>query len=342
MHDIISGIVEMVEPTGGNLVAKTSIGWGLIGARGWSDTFIAPAVNKARGARLCGVLSSKRESAAKFCERHGVANGYTNIDEFLEDPSIDAVWVVSPNYLHKDHVMAALRAGKHVLCEKPLAMSAAECRAMIRAANKADRLLGVGYNTRFHPRLRAFQADWAAGRYGDPVHVHCQFHFRYAHLPPDWWRLDDKRSGVWVLGDLGTHLIDLLRWHLGEAKTVHGHLSNKYFGHRSADFAFLTIGFKNGAVGTLAASTGNATGARLEFLGTNGSCQIDGGVLGFEGSMTTARGKAKPRTVALPAVDTYRAEAESFTRAVAHGDAFAVNAADGLANVRIIEQARGW
>ena len=234
-------------------MAAKPVGWGMIGTRGWSDMILGPAINAARGARFNAVLSSSQEGAERYCASHGVARATPTSSAFLADDAVDVVWIASPNHLHKEQAIAALKAGKHVLCEKPMAMNRAECRAMIRAAGKAGRLLTIGYNSRYHPRLSRFREQWQAGRFGAPVHMHGQFHYRYPHVPDDWWRLDDAKSGCWVLGDVGTHFIDLLRWFNGEAKSVHAHLSNKAYG-RSADTAFLTIGFENGAVGTISAS----------------------------------------------------------------------------------------
>ena len=322
-------------------MAAKPVGWGMIGTRGWSDMILGPAVNAARGARLNAVLSSTAENAERYCASHGVAKGYTDIRAFLADDAIDVVWIASPNHLHKEQAIAALRAGKHVLCEKPMAMSQAECRAMIRAAGKAGRLLTIGYNSRHHPRLRTFREQWQRGRFGAPVHMHCQFRYRYPEVPDDWWRLDDATSGCWVLGDIGTHFIDLLRWFNGEAETVDAHLSNKAYG-RSADTAFLTIGFGNGAVGTISASTAVTTGGGIELLGSEGCCRIEGGFVGLPGSVTTVRKGGEARTAPLAGHDTYKAQVESVTRAVALGEPLAVSAEDGLANVRVIEKARGW
>ena len=322
-------------------MAGNAVGWGMIGTRGWSDMILGPAVNAARGARLKAVLSSTQESAERYCVSHGVARGYTDIATFLADDAIDVVWIASPNHLHKAQAVAALKAGKHVLCEKPMAMDAAECRAMIRAANKADRLLTIGYNSRHHPRLRALREQWQAGRFGAPVRMHGQFHYRYPEVPSDWWRFDDALSGCWVLGDVGTHFIDLLRWFNGEAKSVHAHLSNKAYG-RSADTAFVSIEFGNGALGTISASVAVTSGGGIELLGSEGYCRVDGGFVGLPGSITTVRRGGNPRAVPLAAHDTYKAQVESVTRAIARGTPLAISAEDGLANVRVIAQARGW
>ena len=177
-------------------MAAKPVGWGMIGTRGWSDMILGPAINAARGARFKAVLSTRQENAERYCASHGVAQGYSDLDAFLADPAIDVVWIASPNHLHKDQTIAALKAGKHVLCEKPMAMNQAECRAMIRAAKKAERLLTIGYNSRYHPRLDALRAQWQAGRFGAPVHMHCQFRYRYPVVPDDWWRLDDATVGL--------------------------------------------------------------------------------------------------------------------------------------------------
>ena len=322
-------------------MAAKAVGWGMIGTRGWSDMVMGPAINAARGARFRAVLSTSAANAERYCARHGVDRGYTDIGAFLADPAIDVVWIASPNHLHKAQVVAALKAGKHVLCEKPMGMNAAECRAMIGAAKRADRLLTVGYNSRHHPWLGKLRERWLAGRFGEPVHMHCQFRYRYPDVPDDWWRLDDAKSGCWVLGDIGTHFIDLLRWFNGEATSVHAHLSNKAY-RRSADTAFLSIGFENGALGTVAASVAVTTGGGFELLGSESHCRIEGGFVGLPGAVTTVRRGGKPRTVPLAAHDTYKSQVESVTRAVARGAPLAVSAEDGLANVRIIEQARGW
>ena len=322
-------------------MAAKPVGWGMIGTRGWSDTILGPAINAARGARFKAVLSSSPENAERYCASHGVARGYSDIEAFLADPAIDAVWVASPNHLHKDQTVAALKAGKHVLCEKPMAVDVAECRAMIGAAKKAERLLTIGYNSRHHPRLRALREQWRAGRFGAPVQMHGQFHFRYPEVPRDGWRLSDETSGCWVLGDVGTHFIDLLRWFNGEAKTVHAHLSNKGYGH-SPDYAFLSIDHENGAVGTISTSLAVNGGGGIELLGSEGYCRVEGGFVGLPGTITTVRRGGAPGSVPLAAYDTYKAQVESVTRAVARGEPLAVGAEDGRANVRVIEQARGW
>ena len=172
--------------------------------------------------------------------------------------------------------------------------------------------------------------------------MHCQFRYRYPEVPDDWWRLDDAKSGCWVLGDIGTHFIDLLHWFNGEAKTVHAHLANKAYG-RSADTAVVSIGFANGAVGTITASTAVTTGGGFELLGSESCCTIEGGFVGIPGHHDHgAHGAASRAPSRSRATTPTRPRLRASTRAVARGTPVAVTAQDGLANVRVIEQARGW
>jgi predicted dehydrogenase len=319
------------------------IGWGVIGSTSWSDHTFAPAIQQARGAELRAVLASSRKKADAFCARHGVANGYHKLADFVADKSIDAVWIGSPTFMHKEQAIAALKAGKHVLCEKPMAISPTDCRAMMRAAKAARRKLHVGYNTRHHPKLKQVRDQFVAGRFGKPVHGRVHLYYPYP-VKLDDWHGRDKKAGSWILNDIGTHLIDQLLWFLGDAKKVEAaHLSNPSWGMGSADHAALMISFRNGAVGSLTASTGLAPGAaRLEFYADNGYVIIDNGLLGMEGAMTTGLKGGKARSVKLPPVPTYRRQVEVFGNHISSRAPFPLTAEEGLENVKLISQARGW
>ena len=324
-------------------MAKKTVGWGLIGSTSWSDHTFGPAISAAKGARIAAVFSSKRAHAETFCKKHGVPNGFTDLDAFLADPAIDAVWVAGPTDLHKDQTIAALKAGKHVLCEKPMAVSAADCAAMVRAGVKARRVLGLGYNNRHSPVFQAVQRDWAKGVYGMPVYIRTHVLFPSPNTNIGW-RGYPKRSGGWALGNIGTHLIDLMRWFMGDVVEARGQLTNHAWGLKVDDFSLVDMKFKNGASGTMTAGMGRVGGGpgRLELYGTKGWCIFDGPVFGQAGTMTTSVGNKPPRTKQIAAVNTYRVQVEAFGRAVRGEAPFQATAEDGLANLRVMEQARGW
>ena len=209
-------------------MSKQVVGWGIIGSSGWADTTFGPAIAGADGAELRAVLSSSQAKADAYCEKHEVAKGYCSLDAFLDDPSVDAVWIASPNYLHAAQAVAALKAGKHVLCEKPLALTPAECESMIEAAQAADRLLGLGYHLRHHGLLQELRQELQSGAMGKPVFVRAQLYFAYP-APPAEWRQKRATSRGRALGDIAPHPFDLCRCLLGDVESIHGVLTNRWF-----------------------------------------------------------------------------------------------------------------
>ncbi|MBM3484531.1 MAG: Gfo/Idh/MocA family oxidoreductase [Alphaproteobacteria bacterium] len=324
-------------------MAKSSIGWGLIGSTSWSDHTFGPAISAAKGGHIAAVFSSKRASASAFCAKHKVPNGYTDLDDFLADSAIDVVWVAGPTDLHYEQTIAALEAGKHVLCEKPMAVSAADCAKMVKAAEKARRILGLGYNNRHHPIFQAVQKDWVKGKFGTPIYARAHV----VYPSPDTkigWRGFPKRGGGWALGNIGTHLIDLVRMYMGDVTDATGHLSSHAWGLKVDDFSEVSMAFKNGASATITAGMGrvDAGPSRLELFGTKGWCIFEGAVFGAAGTTTTSINKETPRTRKLAAVNTYKNQVAAFNQAVAGKGRFMATGQDGLANVKVMEQARGW
>ena len=323
----------------------TELRWGLVGASGWAESVFAPAIAAAEGATLAAVLSSRAERARALSERHSAASGYCDLQSFLAS-DIDAVWVASPNALHAEHAIAALGAGKHVLCEKPMALSAAQCEDMIEAATSHRRLLSIGYHMRHHPDHRTLRAEWARGDYGVPASARAQLYYAYPEAPPTW-RRRRASSGGFALCDCATHLIDLLRWFLGDAEELHAALASPRFGFEVEDLAVLTLRFAGGAVGVVDASTGvGAATARLELYGTEGYCVAEdtlfGDAFGSAGRVLRGRPGAQPSVATATPSNPYREQVEAFGRAVRDGETLRVSARDGLENLRLIERARGW
>jgi len=318
-----------------------TIGWGIIGATGWANHTFGPAILQAQDAELRAVLSSTQEKAETYCERHGVPRGYTNLDDFVSDDTIDAVWIASPNHLHASQAVECLAAGKHVLCEKPMATTVAECDAMMAAAERAGRLLSIGYHMRFHPVHQELQRKLREGGFGTPICVRAHLYFAYSR-PPAAWRQHRATSGGWALGDVGTHLIDLTRWFLGDAERVHGELSSLRFNFETEDHAVVTIRFGNGALGVVDASTGaGGAGPRLEVYGADGFCVCDNTLFGGPGKLTcSAPGGVE--TVDTPPAPLYQLQVEHFGAAIRGETPLRVEARDGRENVRIMERARGW
>ncbi|MBI4604303.1 MAG: Gfo/Idh/MocA family oxidoreductase [Planctomycetes bacterium] len=322
--------------------SKVTVSWGLLGASSWAEHTFAPAIAAAGNARLAAVLSRDKGRAEALARTHPGAKAYDDLGAFAADPEVEAVWIASPNHLHAEQAIAALEAGKHVLCEKPMATSAADCERMGRAASAAGRVLSVGYHMRHHPDHAQVRADWIAGRLGKPACVRAQLYYAYPQPPPEWRRRRET-SGGWAINDVGTHLIDLLRWLCGEAKEVRGHLSSPRFGLETDDHALVAIRFQSGALGIADGSTGaGAPAPRLELYGADGYCVLEGTLFGGGGTIASGWGNGPPKVRRARAMNLYQLQVESFGRAVRGEGELLATAADGLENVRIIERARGW
>jgi len=319
-------------------VSDEAVGWGVIGASGWAARTFAPAVAAAPGARLVALASRDAERAAAVARRLGARRGHRGADALAADREVEAVWVASPPALHREHALAALAAGKHVLVEKPLAATVADAQAIVDAARRAGRHLAVGYPMRQHPRLAALAADWHGGAFGRPVALAGRFFHAFRELPADWKRRRAS-SGGWALHDVGIHLVDLARWFLGEPRRGAGLLASPRFGLESDDLAHLTLAFEGGVVATLEASTGaGGPPPRFEIYGTDGWAVADGFLLGAAGRLLRGRRGEEPRAEEVAADDLYRRQVSAFSRLVRGGDAALAGGDDGLAGLAITQR----
>jgi predicted dehydrogenase len=361
--------------------AARPVGWGLIGGSGFSAWGAAPAVLGAGNARLASILSRDPRQAIRSIRRaSGLAlagrlggrsfesrlrygrigrgldaarwlghlagpppRGVDRLDELLGDPEIEAVWVLSPPDLHAEHAVAALEAGKDVLCEKPLATTSADARRMVDAAERAGRLLTVGYHLRQHPTTRALRASAEAGEFGAIEALNARLQFRHPN-PSDWHR-SKARSGGWAVCEAGTHLIDLALWFLGDAiESVESDLSSEYWGFETDDHAIISIRFRGGPRARLEVVAGEMP-PRLSFelIGSDRQARSEDALRGVNGSAVILDRGRQAEPVAVPPVDLHRLQVEQFGLAL-RGDpgAIVVPATEAIRNLQVIEQARGW
>jgi 1,5-anhydro-D-fructose reductase (1,5-anhydro-D-mannitol-forming) len=186
------------------------VGWAILGL-GWVSTeFVAPAIAASKGSRLVACATRDPAKANDFAGRFG-ARACASVEALAADPQVDVVYIATPNALHKDAVIAAARAGRHVLCEKPLAMSVADAHAMARACDEAGVILRGAFQIRTEAILRRVREIVASGVLGELRSVAAE---RTAPLTqPGAWRADPAQGGV--LFDVATHLLDLVPWLTG-------------------------------------------------------------------------------------------------------------------------------
>jgi predicted dehydrogenase len=174
-----------------------------------------------QGIPVQGVLGSTPERTKATCHDLRVEHGYQSLAELAQDKTVDVVHICTPNYLHFDEAKTLLEAGKHVLCEKPLAMDAGQSAELIKIAAKQGRVGGVAYNLRYYPLCQQARAMVAGGMIGEPRLAHGSFLQDWLFYPTDWnWRLEPQLGGkLRVVSDIGTHWLDMLMWITGRKVT---------------------------------------------------------------------------------------------------------------------------
>ena len=218
-----------------------------------------PEYKSNKNVELIAVCDINEERAHEVAEKYGV-KAYTNYEELLSSGSVDAVSVCTPNYLHAPISIAALKAGMHVLCEKPMATSKDEAKAMIAASKESGKKLMIGHNQRFVPSHQKARQLIQSGEVGKIY----SFRTAFGHGGPEGWSVEGKegwffqkeKAFVGAMGDLGVHKADLLRYVLGEEITEVGSFvetSAKDFADVD-DNAVCVLKTESGIIGTLAAS----------------------------------------------------------------------------------------
>jgi D-xylose 1-dehydrogenase (NADP+, D-xylono-1,4-lactone-forming) len=261
----------------------------------------------------------------------------------LHDPDVDIVWVASPNNLHVDHVRQALQAGKHVLAEKPLAITGPGAMELAALADQLDLRLGVGYQGRFHPALRDLRQLITGGSIGEVAFIRSSWQTQYAGLP-DPWRLDPETSGGWAIMDIGTHTLDAALWLTGfpETTLIGSRLSTQHWHVGIDDLAVLLLQLGN-ATGVVETATGvQGPVNRIEVHGTRGWAVATGVFVprlgNAGGRLTTSDGS---RTSYDSAPNPYEAQAAAFAAWTTGQDYTGATAIEGARNIALLEQARG-
>jgi len=311
--------------------------WGLIGTRGLAARACVPAFAQTPTAELVAVLSSDARRARAFAAEHGIEAATSDLTEFLSAPGLDAVWITSPTFLHHRQARAALQAGLHVLCEKPLAMSAREGWDLVRAAARAGAVLATGYQARYVPAHEEMRRLVAGGAIGTVTLARAHYAMHRPAPPPEWRRR--RESARWgALADIGTHHVDLLRMLVGEIVEATG-LTERQQGFETDDVSAAALRFESGALGALTVTTNVwRRQARIEIIGTEGAIVADGKSVNDPGVPTLLRADAEPEELRCAVVEPWPRQLEVITRVAGGEDLAYASGRDGARNLEVLEQ----
>ena len=227
--------------------------WGLIGTGDIVNKRVGPALRDLDSCHLHAVARSRSDLAESSARELGASKGYSTWQQLIHDPDIEAVYIATPVYLHAEMTMAAAAAGKHVLCEKPMAMNPSECDKMIEECKKYNVKLGIAYYRHFYPVLNRVKTVIASGAIGEIVYMQMNAFDYFDPEPahPRYWLLQREKSGGGPMFDFGCHRIEMFLNLLGRVKTVKGFCSNVLFSREVEDTATALFYFDSGTHGVL-------------------------------------------------------------------------------------------
>ncbi|MBQ7500734.1 MAG: Gfo/Idh/MocA family oxidoreductase [Clostridia bacterium] len=321
--------------------------WGVIGAGGIADRRTLPGMMLADNAELIAVMEVSEELANKLKEKYNAKYAYTDHNELLANDEIEAVYIASPVVCHKEQAIAAAKAGKHILLEKPAAVTLEDGYDILSAAKDAGVLIASGFMMRYHGYHQKIKEMIAAGDIGKVVSARGQLTCWYPEIPGAW-RQHKEQSGGGALMDMGVHCIDLIEYILG-AKTVEvcGFNDTRTFSYDVDDSSNILIKLDNGAAAYVDSHFNipdDAAFCRLEFYGTKGSILAEGTIGQVEGGTVRAvisgadegYNAAQNRTtngaftVEAKLGNMYTKEIESFGESVMNGKPLTVPLEDAL------------
>lgn len=260
----------------------------ILGTGGIVDDRHAPALASVPDVRFWSVLSRDLPRAEDFAARHGAAAphpAFTDLQDLLRDDEVDAVLVATPDRLHAEQTIACLDAGRHVLLEKPMATSLDECDAIIEAARRNRRTVGLAYHLRHHAGHRMLRSRVADGAFGTIRHM--RVHWTFRAQDDSNWRASPDTGRWWSLAANGTHCIDQIRWFMadtcGDVVDVRAIASHARFKSAHDETTAALLGFESGATAEICVSVQFDSASRVEIYGDRANATLTD-TLGRHGS----------------------------------------------------------
>lgn len=332
------------------------IKWGVIGCGGIADRRTLPGMMLAENAELVAVMDANKEAAERCKEKYQAKYAFDTVEELLALDEIQAVYIASPVFCHKEQAFAAAKAKKDILIEKPVGLTAAEAEEIADFCNAQGVKLGVGFMMRFHAYHEKMKEIVSSGKIGEIVSARAQLTCWYPEIE-NCWRQDIKLSGGGALMDMGVHCVDLIRYITGlEVKEAAGICGNQIFNYSVEDAGAVIMRLENGAIAYVDANFNipdDAAKCKIEFYGTKGSIfaqgtisQVEGGTIevlcsddtiGYDASQN--RGEVQPMDIQVEFGNMYTKEITYFGEAVAGLREVPITAADAIASQKVVEAA---
>jgi predicted dehydrogenase len=315
--------------------------FGIVGFGLHAQKRLMPGFARAANCRVTALSRRDLFQAHQSAEQYNIPYAFDSAEKLCQSPEVDAAFVVTPNALHLADVLAAIRCGKPVLCEKPMGMNADECQQMVEAARQAKVLLGVAQVFRFEDSTAWLRDQIATKKIGRPVFARSEFSFAAGARHPRSWIRDGSVAGGGPVADVGVHCIDTLRFILqDEVVRVHaqGRLDLKAGDVETA--ATLLLEFSRGTLGTVMVSFQAEYRTPVEVVGTDGTLRGDD-ALSVDKPVTLdlRRGGVPVETQTVSNASAYTRQVEVFAAAVESKAEFPVPGKEGWRNQLVLDAA---
>lgn len=250
------------------------IRWGILGCGDVTEVKSGPALQKTERSSVVACMRRDGAKAKDYAERHKIARSYDRADALIGDTEVDAVYIATPPASHYELTLMALKAGKPVLVEKPIALTTRECDEMAQAAKIARQPLIVAYYRRALPRFEKLRELIEEGAIGTPRCVSVR-HLKTADERPDQaWKIDPAIGGGGFFTDMQTHVLDWLGYVFGSASSVSGCVRRQSEAYAAEDFVSYTIGYDSVVASGLCAYAVGETEERVTIFGSEGSATM--------------------------------------------------------------------
>ena len=316
---------------------KKKLGVALVGLGSLSTNQIAPAFQASQHCRLAAVVTGTPAKETLWANKYGISSdhiyNYERFDKIASDETVDMVYVVLPNSMHPEFTIRAARAGKHVLCEKPMANTSEECRQMIDACKQANRQLAIGYRCQFEPSHLKLMELARAKEVGQIKRIDAGFGFKIGD--PTQWRLRQKFAGGGALMDVGIYALQACRYLTGEEPVSIIAQESKTDAVKFAEVDESIAWMMNFASGTTAYCTTsyNLNGLnQVTAVGSDGFLRLNP-AFGYTGAkLETSKGK-----IELSKIDQFAAEMDDFASCILENKPSKVSGQEGLKDLLAIE-----
>jgi len=308
------------------------VGFGLHGVKR-----LMPGFAGASNSTVVALSRRNHAQGRQDAEHFKIAHPFATTEELCACPDVDVVFVSSPNALHLSDTLTALKHRKPVLCEKPMAMNAAEAEQIVNAARKAGLLVGIAQCFRFEESIRRIREKVQAGEIGKVISIRIDFTFAGLNSPRSWLT-DSKLAGGGPIGDVGVHTIDAMRYILGsEPHSVMAMTSADEDAGTVESSALLSLRFANGVLGSSYVSYRSPYQSPIEIYGAEGIVRANDGLnVDHPITIETIAG-SDVRREEVTNYDTYSRQVDAFSAAFENREAFLVPAEEGLQNQRILD-----